>query len=232
MNKLTYSEEPYDPDEHQDSEEPYDPDEHQDSEEPYDPDGLKRMEIIHDIKNILDDKKEYVNYLNIKEDKSLSKFISQIMMNLIKLHKKKTDSYDIMNSEHSSRTRDMKYFIGDTMPDTSVYDYIYRCVKYFKCGYACHVYAIIYIDKLLEYNSNLFICNYNYHKIYGIALLCACKFMEDEICTNKYYSKVLGLSIDEINIFEKLFLIYIDYKLYVSINTYTEYEKSFLLIQH
>jgi hypothetical protein len=226
MNKLTYYKEPYNPDENQNYEETYNPE-----------DGLNMLKIIQHIKYILDnkeDKKEYVKYANIKEkeDKCISKFISRIMKNLIELHKKKAYSYDILNSEHLSYTKDMKYFIGDTIPDISIYDYIYRCVKYFKCEYACHVYAIIYIDILLDCNSDLFICNYNFHKIYGIALLCACKFMEDDMYTNKYYATVLGLSINEINIFEKLFLIYIDYKLYVSINTYTEYEKAFPLIQH
>ena len=55
-------------------------------------------------------------------------------------------------------------------------------------------------------------------------MLCACKFMEDDIFTNTYYAKIIGITLDEINKLEEIFLSYIKYELYIRYDIYKKYE--------
>lgn len=123
----------------------------------------------------------------------------------------------------------IRYFIGHTVPKIDINSYINRCFLYFKCNYVCHIYAIIYIDKLIKNNKQIFINHENYSRIYGTALVCACKFMEDDTFYNTYYADIIGITLNELNSLEKMFLIYIDYNLYVEPELYNKYHSAFNL---
>jgi len=166
--------------------------------------------------------------LNEKNTEKLTELISKILGLLIKLHENFVSEYrpKIKDLTYSEK---LNYFIGNTVPNLDMYKYIHRCIKYFKCEYVCHIHAVIYIDRLIKTRNNLFINENNYHRIYGIALLCACKYMEDDIFTNTYYAKIIGITLKELNSLEKIFLTNINYNLYITPKLFNEYSKTFPL---
>ena len=70
---------------------------------------------------------------------------------------------------------------------------------------------LIYIDRLCELN-NFIVNSYNVYKILFSSLIMAIKYNEDEFYDNKFYAKVGGLSLNEMNNLEINYLSLIDFK--------------------
>ena len=70
---------------------------------------------------------------------------------------------------------------------------------------------LIYIDRLCELN-NFIINSYNVYKILFSSLIIAIKYNEDEYYDNKFYAKVGGLTLKEMNNLEINYLSLIDFK--------------------
>lgn len=167
-----------------------------------------------DVKN-----KYNEDMLNNYDVKKISLLISKILNKHIKLNNNKIIDEQITSMKSNEC---LKKFILDYIPSISVYEYATRCVKYFKCEKSCHICAFIYMDRLMK-DSGIYINKYNYHIIYGIALVCSCKYNEDIVFTNEYYAKVMGISLDDINKIEHIFLRYIKYDLYITTQLFNEY---------
>jgi len=57
-----------------------------------------------------------------------------------------------------------------------------------------------------------------------MCLVSACKYNDDFYYKNSYYSKIGGVKLEEFNQLEQEFLInYIQFSLYVDVETYTDY---------
>ena len=81
---------------------------------------------------------------------------------------------------------------------------------------------LIYIDRLCELN-NFIVNSYNVYKILFSSLIMAIKYNEDEFYDNKFYAKVGGLSLNEMNNLEINYLSLIDFKLYISEEVFDTY---------
>ncbi len=113
-------------------------------------------------------------------------------------------------------------FSSSAAPNITLYGYIERILKYSKIQESTIVLSLIYIDTICEKN-NLLLTNYNIHRIVFTSILVAIKYNEDEYYSNSYYAKVAGLSIDEINNLEYVFLNLLDYRLFVHNENYVKY---------
>ena len=87
-------------------------------------------------------------------------------------------------------------------PGINIKDYLLRIHKYASCSDACYIYAFIYIDRMINNNSNLVINNYNVHRIILAAILIAIKFLDDSYGNNVIYSKIGGIQLAELNSLE------------------------------
>ena len=106
-------------------------------------------------------------------------------------------------------------------------DYINRFITYLDCSISCYIYTLIYIDKIVVDNPYLYLTRYNIYKLFSISLLCAYKFIDDDIVDNKYYSKIAGIELKELNLLERLFLTKINYELYVADDIFNLYLQQF-----
>jgi hypothetical protein len=84
---------------------------------------------------------------------------------------------------------------------------------------------LIYIDRLCEIN-NFIINSFNVYKIIFSSLVIAIKYNEEEYFGNKYLAKVGGLSLNEMNLLELIYLNLIDFNLYVSDEVFQTYYKN------
>ena len=75
--------------------------------------------------------------------------------------------------------------------------------------------SLIYLDRFVKHNY-FAVTMREIHRLLAIACIVSAKFHLDDFCDNEYYSRVAGISLDEVNDLEVTFLEALDYKLFVS----------------
>ena len=88
---------------------------------------------------------------------------------------------------------------------------------------------LIYIDRLCDINY-VNLTFYNIHKLILASMLVSIKYNEDDYFSNKFYAKVGGVSITELNHLEYEFLSLIDFDLYVDDDLYSKYSNYILSV--
>lgn len=112
-----------------------------------------------------------------------------------------------------------KKFEGIDVPNITIKKYLERLYIYlFKNDITsfilfCYI-GIYYIEKIKKYNKFEINC-YNIHRIIGITLSIAYKFLMDEPYNNIYLGDIMGISIVEFNDLELNFLYYINFSLHI-----------------
>lgn len=92
----------------------------------------------------------------------------------------------------------------------TIEEYLNRLIISFNISNSIMIGAIIYLEKL-HVDINI----YNIHKLLLISLLLSSKFLEDLFYKNKYWASNGGISLDDLNKLEKLYLIKIDNNLFI-----------------
>ena len=108
------------------------------------------------------------------------------------------------------------------LPGISLDDYIYRIYKNTKMNISTLIISIIYIDRFCEMNRYV-LCMNNIHKIILSSCLLSIKFNEDINVNNKYYSKVAGISIYDLNNLEFSLYVKLQFSLLVDFDMYQKY---------
>lgn len=127
---------------------------------------------------------------------SISTALSQLLNN--------TKPYSAVPHPHSS-------FYSDPIPSISIYDYLNRIIQYTEIDETTLIISLIYIDKYLtSFPQVNVVSQHTIHKLLFTAIILAIKYNEDVIYTNKYYSEVGGVSLQELNQME--------YELFVKLN--------------
>lgn len=148
-------------------------------------------------------------YSNNDLDLKIIKNISNILKNIINNDNNKSNIITIYNSI--------------SIPKITVYNFLIKIYKYLDCGIECYIVALIYIDKFLKKYPNIILNNYNIHRILLIFIIIAIKYLEDIPISNKYYAKLCGLSLKEINKLEKQTLQNLNYDLFISKEDFDTY---------
>ena len=81
---------------------------------------------------------------------------------------------------------------------------------------------LIYIDRLCEIND-FTINSLNIYKIIFSSLVLAIKYNEEVIFDNKFFARIGGISLSEMNFLETVYLNLINFKLYVSDEIFETY---------
>ena len=156
---------------------------------------------------------------NITQENPINKIINSIAEMLTSI----SETNNPLPIQTEFKKKYSKLF-SEKIPKVSLYDYISRFQKY-----SCHekntmIISLIYIDRLCEING-LNLTSYNIHRIFFISNLIAIKYNEDDIYTNKYYSQLAGIPLEELNTMENHFLELIDYNLFIHENEFKKYEE-------
>ena len=132
---------------------------------------------------------------------------------------KENDISQIKNNEK------INPFISKIKNSITIKNYLGRLVKYTQAESSTLIAMLIYIDRLCEIN-NFIINSFNVYKIIFSSLVIAIKYNEEEYFGNKYLAKVGGLSLNEMNLLELIYLNLIDFNLYVSDEVFQTYYKN------
>lgn len=71
--------------------------------------------------------------------------------------------------------------------------------NYMNCSESCYIISLILLDRFQQNNPDFHITSSNIHKLAMVSIMVAVKSSEDTIYINKYYSKVFGLKINDLN---------------------------------
>ncbi|GMJ09118.1 cyclin p4;1 [Hibiscus trionum] len=113
-------------------------------------------------------------------------------------------------------------FHGIRVPTISIRQYIDRIFKYARCSPSCFLVAYIYLDRFGQ-QTDVHLTSHNVHRLLLTSVMVAAKFMDDMYFNNAYYARVGGVSTAELNRLEMKFLLSLDFRLQVSINTFQGY---------
>ena len=104
----------------------------------------------------------------------------------------------------------------------SIKKYLLRLVKYTQVESSTLIAMLIYIDRLCEIND-FTINSLNIYKIIFSSLVLAIKYNEEVIFDNKFFARIGGISLSEMNFLETVYLNLINFKLYVSDEIFETY---------
>jgi len=108
-------------------------------------------------------------------------------------------------------------------PEISIEDYLFRIVKYTPCSKECFLLAMIYIDRLVQ-RTHFRLTSFNVHRILITGVMIASKLVDDNTQTNRYYSHVGGVAVQELNNLEIEFLCLLSYDLLSSSELFEQYQ--------
>jgi hypothetical protein len=123
----------------------------------------------------------------------------------------------------SGKSRKVGRFHSVSAPGMSIADYLLRIQKYFMCSDECFVIALAYIDRIGKIDPSMTVCDLTAHRLVMIAVMIAVKFHDDVYYSNKYYAKVGGLSLKEVNGLETVMLKLMDWRMHVPSEEYQLY---------
>ncbi|KAI7952446.1 hypothetical protein MJO29_008077 [Puccinia striiformis f. sp. tritici] len=104
-------------------------------------------------------------------------------------------------------------FHSRSPPSISISDYLRRIYKYTNPEPICLILILNYIDRICKNLVNFTICSLTVHRFCITSVTIGSKFTCDSFYSNSRYAKVGGISLTEINLLEREFLLAIDYRL-------------------
>jgi len=110
-------------------------------------------------------------------------------------------------------------------PQITIKFYLKRIAKHSSCSEECFVLALIYIDRLINTNSNFLVNSLNVHRIIITSVMVGAKFFDDQYFNNTHFAKVGGISVKEMNLLEIEFLFMINLHLFVETDVYKAYNE-------
>ena len=120
---------------------------------------------------------------------------------------------------------DNKLFSVTELPNINIKDYILRINKFLDPEYSTFIITLIYIYRIsLE---GILLNIYNIYKLLIVALNLAIKFNEDDYSDNKYTAKVGGIKLKEMNKLEEIFLLRVNFNLWVNEEEFESYCSDF-----
>jgi hypothetical protein len=154
--------------------------------------------------------------INLINEKLEIKIIENISDLLCHICNENTNKY---NNEKNNRLE--KYFLSIN-PSISVKDYLERLYKYTKINSSTIVMILIYIDRLCNINK-LKLTYSIIHKLILSSMVVAIKYNEDKYYPMKFYAKLGGISLLELNFLELYFISLINFNLFIKKELFDKY---------
>ena len=169
--------------------------------------------------------KETINTsTSFEKDAPVSENIKDYILKSISKNLKEIINENIQNNQIKYIKNDLFFF--SHVPEITLDDYLYRIYKNTKMNISSLIISIIYIDRFIQFNRYILGMN-NIHKILLSSCLLSIKFNEDINYDAKYYSKVVGLPVYDLNNLEFYFYVKLQFKLFVDYDIYQKYYEYF-----
>lgn len=88
--------------------------------------------------------------------------------------------------------------------------------------------SIVYQSRMKTMLKAFSLTPYNVHRVFAVTMLLAAKFSEDEVITNKYWSEVSLIGLEELNKIEGAFCSALSFNLYVSPEEFKQFSTQYL----
>lgn len=120
-----------------------------------------------------------------------------------------------------SSNQSLQYIVtvydSHTIPDIQLADYLFRITSLSKCTPRDLIGALVYIDKLINCGAISGISFHNVHRLLAVAIMTSSKFFDDMPYSNKTWSKIVGISLRELNYAESIFLQSINFEVNIEL---------------
>ena len=187
--------------------------------------AITNIQPKHNIFNNrdLDGIKDYFNKdsKNIKASNHVIEIVADILEEIVKDNEKNNENES--NISDSNESAIISVFTSNKTPQISIKKYLTRIMKYSKPETSTVIICLIYIDKICE-NSTLQLSIYNIHRIILSCMILALKYNEDDYYSNKYYAKVGGISLKELNELEYNIMVLLQFNFFIDDITYEKYQ--------
>ena len=150
---------------------------------------------------------ELTNFLPMDNNK-FSNIVSLYLMNLIYKDSLKSDYINKIKIQKN------RIFTSKFPPKISIGDFINKIIKFTKTSQSTFILGLIYLDRFCKLNEYI-LNDYNVHRLFLSSILIARKYNEDNFHSNKFFSKVCGIGIKDLNKMEYNFLVDISFNLYI-----------------
>merc|ERR1712039_276549 len=121
-------------------------------------------------------------------------------------------------------------FHSEQVPAITIEAYLARISKYFDCSDAAVLTSLIYIDRIIKLHPAFPVCDRTIHRLLGVSLMVGAKFHDDTFYSNKYYAKVCGVSVKELNALECEFIRLLSWNCGVTPSEYEDYRSRVLTL--
>ena len=158
---------------------------------------------------------------NIKASNQVIEIVADILEEIVKDNEKNNENE--LNRSDSNESAIISVFTSNKTPQISIKKYLTRIMKYSKPETSTVIICLIYIDKICE-NSSLQLSIYNIHRIILSCMILALKYNEDDYYSNKYYAKVGGISLKELNELEYNIMVLLQFNFFIDDITYEKYQ--------
>ena len=158
---------------------------------------------------------------NIKASNHVIDIVADILEEIVKDNEKNDENES--NKSDSNESAIISVFTSNKTPQISIKKYLTRIMKYSKPETSTVIICLIYIDKICE-NSSLQLSIYNIHRIILSCMILALKYNEDDYYSNKYYAKVGGISLKELNELEYNIMVLLQFNFFIDDITYEKYQ--------
>lgn len=112
-------------------------------------------------------------------------------------------------------------FSSAEIPLISLQDYLVRIVQMIEIEEETIVTALIYLDRLCK--NKVALIQHNIHKLLFTAIMIAIKYNHDTHYSNKGFSYIAGIPLEDMNLMEYTFLNLIGYDLFIPEDFFTKY---------
>jgi hypothetical protein len=128
------------------------------------------------------------------------------------------------NGDQNQNQNRNSIFYAANPPDITIFDYLQRILKFTMCSSVCYLFAMVYLDRIVQLNPTFVISSQNVHRLILTSIMTAAKFFDEKFSNNAYFAKVGGISTSEINSLEMEFLSMIQYQLHIYPCVYEKYK--------
>ena len=135
----------------------------------------------------------------------------------------------IANSPLQLDQRNLTVFDSHEIPNITMQNYLTRIMTYARTSSRSLIMSLSYIDIIVnERANNMTVTRHNVHRLMLVSLMIASKFYNDIYYDNKTWSRIGGVSLEEINRLEHNFLRLMEYRVHIHVDRFINYVQLFL----
>ena len=113
-------------------------------------------------------------------------------------------------------------FFSLYIPTISIYDYIYRIIKFTQINISTLIISYVQLNNYLKKTNN-YLCINNFYNLFITSCLINAKYYEDNYCPLSFFAKVGGITTEELELFEFEFCNKLNFSFYMSEDLYIKY---------